>query len=227
MAASRSLLYGFRREASLGIRLGGGAAAWVAIYAAGINRNVLYLAILGATYLIFSLFTRRCWSGLLVFGAFAYLACVPAAIPPAGFIEPVPHGPPDSPELSMLEPGEQWTYHFVLQDLGRYQTPEGLRGYLNIDGVDLADLRIQIQGQTLAHLPPPVIKYWREHLSIPVEGGDGAELVVRLSSRPGSHPRIFCGPEVHGFKIYSDAVWLEFLNEQTSVLYHAQRFRRP
>jgi hypothetical protein len=223
----RKALYPPGEQAAWWIPLGAGVGAWAVIYLSGINRNALYLSMLGSAYFILSLLTRRWWSSGLVFGACAYLACFPAEIPQVQFIEPNPHGPSDSPELSEVGRDAQWSYRFVLSDMGKDQAAGGLKGFLNIDGVALEDLKIEVQGRLLQDLPPTSIKYWREHLSIPVECGNAGEVVVTLRAGSSPYPRIFCGPEVHGLGIYSDAVWLEFANEQTSVLYHAKRLSRP
>jgi hypothetical protein len=178
---------------------------------------------LGAAYLLFALTLQRRMGCLLALAGFAYLTGVPARIPEARFLDPAPHGPPDSPWFSDLGQNERWTYRFRLKDLGKYQEGTPFRAYLQIDGVALASLRISVQGRALEHLPTPVRKGSGEHLAIPLELPDQDSVLISLRAAPGTKPRIFCGPEVHGLNIYSDAVWLEFGNSEESVLYHARR----
>jgi hypothetical protein len=189
------------------------------------NRNLLYLSILFSAYMIAALMLHRWWSSLLALGAFAYLACVPALIPTARFVDPVPNTAGD--RLDPLGQGVQWNYQFYLRDLGLYQAKEKLVGYLRIDGRDLADVEITVQGKPLSPPPKPKRIYATDYLAIPIADDGTGELTVSLRAKPGTVPRMNCGPEVHGRDIYSDAVWLEFIHDRESVLYHAKRVVTP
>lgn len=52
-------------------------------------------------------------------------------------------------------------------------------------------------------------------------------LTVSLSGASGTAPKIYHGPEVHGFEVYGDAVWLEFTGERGRFIYEAKRGGAP
>lgn len=198
-----------------------------AIYGAGVNKNALYLSLLGSLAVLFSLILNSWWSVVLELGVCVYLAAVPAKFAEARFLDPMPHGPSDSPWYSMLEPGEKWNYDFTLQDLAKYRGRAHLTGYLRIDGVQLSDLEVAVHGKALSDISPPKIIYNHEYLAVPINEEDAPGLQISLQAKPGTKVKIFCGPEAYEHEMYSDAVWLEFANARESVLYHAKRVMNP
>ena len=193
------------------------------VHLSGRNQNLLLLSMLFAVQLILSLILSRVWLLVLGHGIILAIGCRPLGTRELHFLEPSPHGPPDSPWYSVIPQGERWNYRFFLRDLATHGSKEKLTGWLHINGIHLADLEISIQGRPLVSQPPPKIPYTIEYLAIPIDSGNETEMRISLRAKPGTAPKIFCGPEVYGYNMYSDAVWLEFMNDRESVLYHAKR----
>jgi len=197
------------------------------VYISGRNQNLILLSMLFAVQLILSLSLSRVWLLLLGFGIILAIACRPLGTRELHFLEPLPHGPSDNPWYSVIPQDGQWNYRFFLRDLPTHESRERLTGWLHINGIHLADLDISIQGRSLISRPAPKIPFTIEYLAIPIESGNETEMRISLRAKPGTAPKIFCGPEVYRHNMYSDAIWLEFRSDRESFLYHAQRTTVP
>jgi len=190
----------------------------------GINRNLLYLSLLLSAGVILSFLLTRRWTAAVGLGACAYLGLVPAGVEDLGALYPAPRDIPGAENMwvSPVRDGETWTYRFTLG------APEGRAegagpGHLYIDGRGLSDLVVSVQGKTLMGSAFCSRKNGLDHLAIPLEGERSQGLTVSLWGARGATPRIFHGPEAHGFNLYGDAVWLEFEGGGVRAVYHAQR----
>jgi hypothetical protein len=123
--------------------------------------------------------------------------------------------------------GETWTYQFTVGDLVGHSEGAAPAGYLYIDGRNLSGLVIGVQGRTLVGAGFCSKKSGLDHVAIPLGNDTANTLEVTLRGMPQSTPRIFHGPEVHGFDVYSDAVWLEFTRNEDRMIYHAKRAVAP
>jgi hypothetical protein len=175
--------------------------------------------------IVMSVVLRRWWALILGLGACAYLACVPARVPDLGPLYPAPRDIPGAERMWVTEigKGETWTYHFTLgglKDPGKGAAPAG---FLYIDGRNLSGLVIGVQGKTFVGSGLCSKKNGLDHVAIPLENELAGTLDVTLRGMPEATPRIFHGPEVHGFDAYSDAVWLEFTRDGDRMIYHAKR----
>lgn len=198
-----------------------GAAILGLVYASGVNRNALELSLLFSACVILSAVVTRAWSEALLLGACAYLASVPVRVPDLGPLYPAPRNVPGKEGLwvTPMGRGETWTYPFELVGLGA----GGAAGHLYVDGRDLSGLVVTVQGKTLSASAYSAKKNGLDHIAIPLDCGSPGPLVVSLSALPGAAPRIFHGPEVHGFDVYGDAVWLEFDRGADRFIYQAKR----
>jgi hypothetical protein len=205
-----------------------GIAAFGTIYLFSFNRNILYLGLLAATYIVSSAFFTSPRIMLVVLASFAFLAASPAGIPKATFIKP-------SKGYRFIKgnyyeqpgPGGTWQYKFQVSRLEQYQLECGgaLQGSLIIDGRDLDGFVIDFGSGGYSIKDGILVDKGlnAQHLSIPLEKDISGEFVVSLRRKTDAPARIFIGAETDGSDIYSDAVWLEFKNERCSVLYHAKR----
>lgn len=206
-----------------------GTIVFVSIYIFSLNRNLLYLSFLGAFYIFSSALFTRFREMFIGLAMCVFLGVAPANIPGVKFIDPAPNTVTFIENYQVryasLNPLEIWQYVFPVNGLERHQMECGgnLQGRLLIDGIDLSGLEINIGGDASAGSAQIIPKYVLDHIQMPITIGVSREVVVLLNARTGMSPKIYLGPEAHGFDIYSDAVWLEFKNEQCAVLYHAQR----
>lgn len=212
-----------------------GAAALVAIYAFSLNRNVLYLSLLGATYILFSaLFTRFRFT-LIGLAILVILAATPADVPKTIFVKP-----DDGRQFvngyfyNQPKPAEQWQYTFHVENLAAHQRECGgnLTGNLIVNGFNLNGFIVTLEGQALPAMQVTTLKKSKaavtvEQALIPLDKNILGNFTVSFQLKPTASSWIFIGPETDGLDIYSDAVWIEFKNEQCSVLYHAQRQTLP
>ncbi len=214
-----------RRSSNPWISLGVGGAALLAVYLAGVNRNLLYLSMLLSVAAMVSVLFSRWWSVLLGLCACVYLACVPARVEDLGALYPAPRNIPGAEKMWVTEigEGETWTYQFTLGDLARDGRGAGMSGYLYVDGRNLSGLEIEMLGKTLNGSAYCGKKSGIDHVAIPLQIGTDSALTVSLRGDPGAHARIFHGPEVHGFDVYGDAVWLEFTGDRDRLIFHAKR----
>ena len=222
--ALRNLYLRFKHECFIAC----GIAVFGVVYFYPLNRNLLYLSFLGVTYVMFSISFTRFRTMLAALAVFAVLAAIPVNIPKEKFVKLEP----DQSQLIngnyyvQLKPGEVWQYNFQVTDIEKHQRECGgnLQGMLVIDGINLSGLEVNIGGYsslgTDTHLERT---YDMDQVLIFLDDNVSGEFAVHLRLKAGASPMIRLGPEAHGFDIYRDAVWLEFKNEQCSVLYHAQR----
>lgn len=98
-----------------------------------------------------------------------------------------------------------------------------LAGYLYIDGRDLSGLVVEVQGKAKEAQEKIGRKNGFDHLSIPLGDEKASVLTVALHGAGRSTPKIYHGPEVHGFSVYGDAVWVEFTGSRNRIIYHAMR----
>jgi len=206
-----------------------GIAVFGAIYLFSLNRNLLYLSLLWVIYIISSaLFTRfkEMLVGLVVC---VFLVVAPVNIPGVKFVDPAPYTETINQgyvmHYALPKSLEIWQYVFQVDEIEHHQLECGgnLQGRLLIDGLDLSGLEISLGGNASAGSTQQIIKYAIEEIQIPLDVSASGRVVISLRVKMGTSPKIFLGPEAHGFDVYSDAVWLEFKNERCSVLYHAQR----
>jgi hypothetical protein len=168
---------------------------------------------------------RRWRTVLPGLGLCAYLACVPVSVVDLGAPYPAPHNRPGTEGLWVTElpPGEVWTYRFPLRDLRESGEGAAPAGFLYIDGRDLSGLVVEVQGNARTASERIGTKNGFDHLSIPLGDERAAVLTVALHGAGRNTPRIYHGPEVHGFSVYGDAVWLEFTGSRNRIIYHAMR----
>jgi len=195
------------------------------VYVLGINRNLLYLSMLFSVLVMLSAVLRRWWTLLLGLGVCAYLSIAQANVEDLGVLYPAPRDIPGAENMWVagIGEGQTWTYRFTLGDPGRRGEGANPSGFLYIDGRGLSNLVVSVQGRDLAGSSFCSKKNGLDHLAIPLEIESARSLVVSLRGLPGANPRIFQGPEVHGFNVYRDAVWLEFTGNAVRAIYHAQR----
>ena len=196
-----------------------------AAYLSGMNRNLLYLSMLFSVAIVMSAASRRWWTVSVGLGVCAFMACVPARIPELGTLYPAPRDRPGAENMwiAPIREGEAWDYQFTLGGLGRISGNADLAGYLYIDGRNLSGLVVRVQGETLEGAPFCAKKNGFDHIAIPLRNEKAGVLTVTLRGAQGEHPKIFHGPEVHGFDVYGDAVWLEFTSGQDRMIYEAKR----
>jgi hypothetical protein len=209
------------------VGLGGGLLG--AFYLFGVNRNLLYLSMLFSAIVVMSALLRRWWTAMLSIGACGYLACMPAGVPDLGRLYPAPRNIPGAERMWVTEigKGETWTYRFNLGDTVGHDGGAAPAGYLYIDGRNLSSLVIGVQGRAVAGAGFCSKKNGLDHIAVPLGNEPAGTLEVTLRGMPQSAPRIFRGPEVHGFDVYSDAVWLEFTGNEDRMIYHAKRTVAP
>lgn len=206
-----------------------GIAVFVSIYLFSFNRNLLYLSFLLAFYILSSALFTRFREIIVVLAVCALLGAVPVNVPDAKFIKPVPDQEIISQsyqdQFGRLQPLEAWVYVFEVYDLDKYQLECGgdLQGRLYIDGLDLDGLDIRIEGVASVGSAQILPKNASDQIQLPITVETSGRVIVILNARTGMQPKIYLGPEANGFDIYSDAVWLDFRNENCAVLYHAQR----
>ena len=212
-------LHGPWRPVGIAVAVLGGA------YLLGINRNLLYLSMLLSTSVVLSVVLKRWWTLLLGLGACAYLAVAQANVDDLGVLYPAPRDIPGAENMwvARIGEGQTWSYRFTLGGVGTRGEGASAEGYLYIDGRGLSNLVVGVQGRTLPGSSYCSRKNGLDHLEIPLGTERAPALVVSLRGLPGASPRIFQGPEVHGFNAYSDAVWLEFNGNGVRAIYHAQR----
>jgi len=205
--------------------LGVGGAIVGAVYLSGANRNLLYLSMLFSTIVVTSVLLRRWWAALLAVVACAYLASVPAVVADLGTLYPAPRdrAGTDNMWVTGIKEGETWTYRFTLRGLGKAGGGAGPSGHLYIDGRSLSNLVVCVQGRTLEGSAFCSKKIFLDHIAIPLEAEGADTLTVSLRGMPHTTPRVFHGPEVHGFNVYGDAVWLEFDRVDARLIYEAGR----
>jgi len=196
-----------------------------AVFLSGVNRNLLYLSMLYSATVMTSVLLRRWWAGLLGLGACAYLASVPATIADLGTLYPAPRDRPGAENMwvSGIKEGQTWTYRFELRGLGRAGEGSGPNGFLYIDGHSLSDLVVCVQGRRVDSSAFCSKKIFLDHIAIPLGAETAVALTVSLRGMARTSPRIFHGPEVHGFNVYGDAVWLEFDRNGDRLIYEAVR----
>jgi hypothetical protein len=197
------------------------ALALAAAYNFGLNRNLLYGSMLFAGYALLVLARPPSWIAASGLVATLYLGLVPVAIPASPFIDVAPEASVE--HLLELPPGATWNFRFILRGLPETHPELSRSGLLYINGRDLAGLKILINAHQLD--PKPWIKqvYRTDHLALPIAAANVSTLTVTLQAEPGHQPRIFTGGEVRGRQIYPDAVWLEFSDKRSALLYHARR----
>ena len=194
-------------------------------YFLGLNRNLLYLSMLFSVLVIMTVILRRWWAVLLGLGACGYLAMASAKVEELRALFPAPRDIPGAEKLwaTGIGEGETWSYRFALGDPGRRGEGADPVGHLYIDGRGLSSLVVGVQGRILMASDFCSKKNGLDHVAIPLGGGQATALTVSLRGMPRTIPRIFHGPEVHGFNEYRDAVWLEFDGNGIRAVYHAQR----
>ena len=196
-------------------------------WATGLNRNVLYLSLLGSAAAVSVGCLRRSWMVAGVLAAAAYLAIVPLrGVPDLGRLYPAPRDIPGADRYwcTAMRPGEAWTYRFALDGLGRIG---GASGTLFVDGRSFADLEITIDGHPFSAASYATVKTGMDHVAIPLPQGTSGEVTVRLRQNGPLTPRIFHGTEVHGREVFPDAVWLEFDKGRDRIVYEARRAPAP
>jgi hypothetical protein len=199
------------------------------VYAAGLNRNGLYLSMLFSSAAVATLCLERVWSRLLTLGAFVYLAVVPVHVPDLGRLYPAPRDIPGADRYwcAPIGPGETWIYHFTLAGLRRYDAGGGANGRLFVDGRNLADLVVEIDGRPFGASEFATLKTGMDHVSIPLDRVASGRMTVSLRQKGPRGPRIFHGTEVHGSQVYGDAVWLEFDKGDDRIIYESKRAVAP
>jgi hypothetical protein len=207
------------------VPMGLGGVIIGAVYLAGLNRNLLYLSMLLSASVMISVFLRQWWTLSLGVGACAYLAIVPARVAEFGAFYPAPRNIPGAENMwvTPMGEGETWSYQFTLGKLKKSDEGPNPNGYLYIDGRNLSGLVVSVQGRILNGSAFCSKKNGIDHIAIPLENERAASLTVSLRGMPRAAPKIFHGPEVHGFNVYGDAVWLEFTSKQVRGIYHAKR----
>ncbi|HEY1765650.1 MAG TPA: hypothetical protein VGF85_12060 [Opitutaceae bacterium] len=197
------------------------------VYGAGLNRNALYLSLLGAAAAVAVICLRRSWILAVILGGTAYLAIVPLrGVADLGRLFPAPRDIPGAGRYwcTALGPGETWTYHFTLAGLGRIG---GADGSLFVDGRSLADLEIDIDGRPFRAASFTTSKTGMDHVTIPLPPEASGAMTVALRQNGPLTPRIFHGTEVHGREVYPDAIWLEFDKGRDRIVYEAKRTVTP
>jgi hypothetical protein len=186
---------------------------------------LLYLSMLLSASVMVSAALRRWWALVPCLGACGYLAVVPARVDDLGVLYPAPRDIPGAQNMWVagIGEGQTWTYRFTLGDPGGRGQGADPGGFLYVDGRGLSNLVVGVQGRSLAGSAFSSRKNGLGHIAIPLGAVREGALVVSLRGLPGTSPRIFQGPEVHGFNVYRDAVWLEFTGNGTRAIYHAQR----
>lgn len=195
------------------------------VYLSGVNRNVLYLSMLFSAAVVMSVTLRRWWAILAGLAACAFLASVPAGVADLGPLYPAPRDRPGTGNMwvNAIGDGETWTYRFAPGASGEFGGDAGQAGFLYIDGRNLTGLVVRLQGRTLVGSACCGKKNGFDHLAIPLGEVRAGPLTVSLSGSPGTAPKIYHGPEVHGFEVYGDAVWLEFTGDRGRLIYEAKR----
>lgn len=208
-----------------------GVASIGVIYIFSFNRNILYLSFLWAIYTISSALFTHFKTVLVGLAILVFLAIYPINIPKGEFIKPTQNRVDFKDYYyTRPKPSKVWQYTFQVKNIEKHQRECGgkLQGNLIIEGIDLLGLEIVIEGNIFSNADKYIQqKYQLEQIQIPLEKNSSREIVVSLHPKTGASPLINLGAESHEFDIYSDAVWLEFKNNQCSVLYHAQRHVIP
>jgi hypothetical protein len=205
------------------------AVLWAA-YLFSLNRNVLYLGFLAASYIVACVFFRHYMAVAMGLGLLAFLAVFPVKIPPATFIEPPAKREDIDGTWAFVAPpiSGAWEYPFEVRDLEKHRRECGgtLRGNLVINGFRLRGLVVDAGGKAIPSVRPQRF-FAGQQLQLPLDEEIAGKFVVKLKARPEGSPRISLGTEAHGSTIYGDAVWIEFRNERCVVLYHARRRALP
>jgi hypothetical protein len=196
----------------------------LSILALGINRNVLYLSMLFACFVLLSAAIRGPIGMLAALGGLVFLGGLVVETPGLKFVDPAPYEQAREAPFARIPAGQEWVYTFRIVDLDQHTRECGpLSKALVVDGLDLANLEIEARGVgptgSIEHLK----KYGLDHVRLTMTVEDGKEVTVGLRSPSDLRPRIHTGPEGYGRSMFGDAVWLEFVNDRCSVLYHAHR----
>jgi hypothetical protein len=209
--------------------LGTACAILGGAYLTGINRNLLYLSLLFSAAVVMSVALRRWWTVMAGLAACAFLASVPAKVADLGPLYPAPRDRPGTENMwvSAIGQGATWTYRFTPGGSGKFAGGAGLAGFLYIDGRNLSGLVVRFRGGTLMGSAYCAKKNGFDHVAIPLGDDEAGPLTVSLSGAPGTVPKIYHGPEVHGFDVYGDAVWLEFTGDKGRFIYEAKRSEAP
>ncbi len=204
--------------------VGLGAVTLGGFYVLNANRNLLYLSMLFSAAVMMSVVLRRWWTIVLGLGICAFLAGVPARVADLGPLYPAPRDRPGTENMwvSAIKQGETWVYRFAPGDLG-IAGGAGPAGILYIDGRNLSGLVVDVQGRTVNASAFCGKKNGFDHVAIPLAGEGTSAFTVSLRGMPRTTPKIYHGPEAHGFEVYGDAVWLEFTGDRGRIICEAQR----
>jgi hypothetical protein len=188
------------------------------IRATGVNRNLLYLSLVFAVYLIVAT-TARSPAVLAVALLFmAFLTVRPVKPPAVIFLSPEA----GAPEHTLRE-GETLTYHFFLRGVEPFADTGGrVAGELNVHGRNLADLLVTIDGVERSSEGRRIRKYDYELARLPFESIGDHVLAVTLCARPGTKPSVLVGPEVDDLRDYPHAVYVRIESQTVSVTFHAR-----
>jgi hypothetical protein len=197
------------------------------VYFSAVNQNYLYLSLLLALFLLIGLGVKGWRSMLLMLFVLAYLSSVVGNFQTLDFVDPLPHEPPGDMVTLPIPSDQSWNYTFKPDDIPSRLAHGHIAAYLCIDGEDLQDLIVELDGQKINTSAYSFTKLHFEHLAIPVVLKPGVTLNVRLQSTVGRSPRVFIGPEVSKSDVFPDAVWLEVTANTERVVYHARRLVSP
>jgi hypothetical protein len=204
-----------------------GSILFLAVVVSAVNQNLLYLSLLFALFVALACAVRSWPILLLTLFLFGYFSCVEADFRPLTFVDPLPNEPAGDLVTIPIPSNQSWRYHFDLARLSPRDTQAPLAAYLYIDGRDLRNLNVDINGQLFRGSEYRFTKLGIDHLAIPVHPRAGAALDIALKPLPGEDPTINIGPEISKTQVYPDAVWLEITNNRERLIFHARRVIAP
>lgn len=197
------------------------------VWTTGLNRNGLYLSLLGSAAAVAVVCLRKRWMLAVVLVGAAYLAAIPLkGVAELGRLYPAPRDIPGADRYwcTALKAGETWTYRFSLDGIARIGDAGGT---LFVDGRSLSNLEIGVDGRPFPAASYRTVKTGMDHVAIPLPPFAGRVITVTLRQNGPLTPKIFHGTEVHGREVYPDAVWLEFDRGQDRIVYEAKRSLKP
>ncbi len=204
-----------------------GSILFLAVVVSTVNQNLLYLSLLFALFVAVASVVRSWPIVLLTLFLFSYFSCVEADFRELNFVDPLPNEPTGDLVTIPIPGNQSWHYHFDLRRLSPQDTRPPVAAYLYIDGRDLRNLNVVINGQLFRGSEYRFTKLGIDHLAIPVHPRSGEALDISLKPLPGGDPTINIGPEISKTQVYPDAVWLEITNNRDRLIFHARRAITP